>query len=271
MPNRRAQVLGIHAMGGSIGAEVLGPVTAGFLLGYFDWQTSLQILIIPAVLMGIVFIPIAKRIGTSTQKKMSALDFKNLLKRWSTFEGGQLVMLMISYNMAMMAILAMTPLFMQTKHTLDAFTTSLIFASMLLIGTIFQPFIGKISDRVGRKLIILGCLLIAAVFSLFAGLSSSLLFFVVTIFISVLALTAVRPVVLAAAVEFSAGSEATTLGIVFATLDGVGAVGALCAGFIGEIDLSYVYFLVATFATASAVLCVWFGFTPSARSGSAIA
>lgn len=52
MPGRRAQVLGIHAMGGSIGAEVLGPITAGFLLGYFDWQTSLQILVIPAVVMG---------------------------------------------------------------------------------------------------------------------------------------------------------------------------------------------------------------------------
>ncbi len=56
MPKRRAQVLGIHAVGGSIGAEVLGPLATGFLLGYFDWQTSLQILVIPAVLMGFLFI-----------------------------------------------------------------------------------------------------------------------------------------------------------------------------------------------------------------------
>jgi MFS family permease len=270
MPRRRAQVLGIHAMGGSVGAEVLGPISAGFLLGYFDWQTSLQILVFPAVLMGIVFIPIAKRIGASTQKKMSAIDFKNLLRRWSTIQGAQLVMLMVLYNMSMMAILAMTPLFLQTQHALDAFTTSMIFASMLLIGTIFQPFVGKFSDRVGRKSIILGGLLIAAVFSLFAGLSSSLLLFVATMLIAVLVLTAVRPVVLATAVEFSTGSEATTLGIVFATLDGVGALGALCAGFVGEIELSYVYFLVAIFATSSAVFCVRFGFTSSTRSQSGI-
>jgi len=269
MPGRRAQVLGIHAVGGSIGAEVLGPISAGFLLGFFDWQTSLQILVIPAVLMGILFIPIAKRIGTTTQKKMSALEFNSLIRRWRSVRGGQLMMLMIFYNMALMAIFAMTPLFLQTEHTLDPFMTSVIFAAMLLVGSAFQPFIGKFSDRIGRKPIILYGLLIAAIFSLGAGLADKLSLFVALIMISVSILTAVRPVVLAAAVEFSDGSEATTLGIVFATLDGVGALGALFAGFVAEIELRYVYFLVAFLAAASALLCTRFVFSRSLDSQSA--
>ncbi len=61
-------------------------------------------------------------------------------------------------------------------------------------------------------------------------------------------LTAVRPAVLAAAVEFSAESESTTLGIVFAILDGVGALGALLAGYAGEFDLSFAYALAAALA-----------------------
>lgn len=266
MPGRRAQVLGIHAMGGSIGAEVLGPITAGFLLGYFDWQTSLQILVIPAVVMGVLFIPIARRIGTFTQKKMSALDFKNLIVRWRSVRGIQLVLLMILYNMSLMAILAMTPLYLQTKHTLEPFATSVIFAAMLLVGTAFQPFIGQFSDHIGRKSIILCVLLTATVFSLMAGFADSLLLFIGLIFVSAALLTAVRPVVLAAAVDFSAESEATTLGIVFATLDGVGAFGALCAGYAGEFDLSYAYALSAALSLASAVLCSQFVFAASTKN-----
>ncbi len=266
MPGRRAQVLGIHAMGGSIGAEVLGPITAGFLLGYFDWQTSLQILVIPAVVMGVLFIPVARRIGTFTQKKMSALDFKNLIVRWRSVRGIQLVLLMILYNMSLMAILAMTPLYLQTKHALEPFATSVIFAAMLLVGTAFQPFIGQFSDHIGRKSIILCVLLTATVFSLMAGFADSLLLFISLIFVSAALLTAVRPVVLAAAVDFSAESEATTLGIVFATLDGVGAFGALCAGYAGEFDLSYAYALSAALSLASAVLCSQFVFAASTKN-----
>ena len=68
LPRRRAQALGIHAMGGSIGAEILGPLSMGFLLGFFSWQTSLQLLIIPAVLMGIAFVFIAPRIPAAHGK-----------------------------------------------------------------------------------------------------------------------------------------------------------------------------------------------------------
>ena len=75
LPQRRAQALGIHAIGGSIGAEVLGPLSTGFLLGYFDWQTTLQILVLPAVLMGLLFIPIASRITRDIPSRVSHIDF----------------------------------------------------------------------------------------------------------------------------------------------------------------------------------------------------
>lgn len=99
-----------------------------------------------------------------------------------------------------------------------------------------------------------------------AGFADSLLLFIGLIFVSAALLTAVRPVVLAAAVDFSAESEATTLGIVFATLDGVGAFGALCAGYAGEFDLSYAYALSAALSLASAVLCSQFVFAASTKN-----
>lgn len=248
MPERRAQVLGIHAMGGSIGAEVLGPLTAGFLLSVFDWRTSLQILVVPAVVMGVVFAPLAGRIRAATDARISRLDLANLVRRWRRPTGLGMVSMMVLYNMSLFAILAMTPLFLQARYGVAPFHSGLIFAAMLLVGTLFQPFIGKLSDRTGRKPLILSMLVSAALFALLAAVADGFIPFLLALVVSASLLTAVRPVVMAAAVEFSGQAESTTLGVVFAVLDGVGAVGALLAGFVGELDLSLAYALAAGLA-----------------------
>jgi len=260
MPDRRAHALGIHAVGGSIGAEVLGPLATGFLLGYFSWQTSLQILVIPVVIMGIVFIPISKRITRDVKAKRVEIDFKALLKRWSTRTGIAMMAMMIFYNMSLMAMLGMTPLYLQSEHALSTFHSGIVFAALLMVGTLFQPFFGHYTDSRGRKPIILAILLISSLFAFVAGMSTQLIWAIVGLLPAVALLTAVRPVVLAAAVDFSGRSEATTLGIVFTVLDGVGMLGALFAGFVGEFDLSRAYILAAALAMLSAIICLMLKF-----------
>ena len=260
MPKRRAQVLGIHAVGGSIGAEVLGPLATGFLLGFFDWQTSLQILVIPAVVMGILFIPIAARIGASTSSKMSEIDLGGLARHWLSRRGKLLILTMVTYNLSLMAILGMTPLYLLSEHGLSSFNAGLIFASMLLTGTVFQPIAGKYTDRSGRKPLIVIILIAASLFAILAGMASSLAWVLIGLVPAAALLTTVRPVVLATAVDFSGKSEATTLGIVFTVLDGVGMLGALFAGLIGEFSLNYAFLLAAGFAMTSALVCMLLSF-----------
>ena len=257
MPERRAQALGIRAVGGSIGAEVLAPLSTGFLLGFFDWQTSLQILVLPAVLMGLLFIPIAMRIGRENPSEISHIDFRGLARQWFKPTGIALMLVMILYNMALMAQLAMAPLYFQSEHGLTPFYAGIIFAAILLVGTVFQPFFGKYSDSRGRKPLILIVLFGAAFFALFAGLADSLFWAVLGLLPGVAILTAVRPVILAAAVEFSGKSEATTLGIVFTVLDGVGMFGALMAGLIGELELEYAFIMAAGLAMVSGLVCIF--------------
>ncbi len=107
---------------------------------------------------------------------------------------------------------------------------------------------------------ILMVLLLSSVCALIAGVSSSLTWVIVGLLPAVALLTAVRPAVLAATVDYSEKSEATTLGIVFTVLDGVGMFGALFAGMVGEFDLSWAYLLAAALAFFSAVICgfMWF-------------
>lgn len=257
LPERRAQALGIHAIGGSIGAEVLGPLSTGFLLGWFDWQTTLQILVLPAVLMGILFIPVASRISRDNPGRVKPIDFRGLARQWFRPAGLALMAVMILYNMALVGQLAMAPLFFQSEHGLSPFYAGLIFAAILMLGSLFQPVFGKYSDARGRKPLILLTLFAASFFALVAGVGDGLFWALAGLTPAVVMLTAVRPVVLAAAVEYSGKSEATTLGVVFTVLDGVGMFGALLAGLIAEFELAYAFVAAAALAFSSACICVF--------------
>ncbi len=267
LPSRRAQALGIHAMGGSIGAEILGPLSMGFLLGYFSWQTSLQLLIIPALLMGFAFVFIAPRIPAACGKRLSITDLRKLVRLWSSSRGLCMVGVMVCYNMALYALLSMTPVILQQRYGFDTFNASIVFAGMLVFGTLCQPFVGKISDIAGRKALLIGTVGLAAVCAGAAGLLSGFLPFIVSLVGAASLLTAIRPVILAAAVEFSGDSESTTMGLVFAILDGVGALGALLSGLAGEIDLSLAFLLSAVLSAASIVLALGLRFSRGTGRG----
>ena len=260
MPDRRAHALGIHAVGGSIGAEVIAPLSTGFLLGYFDWQTTLQILVLPAVIMGILFIPVAKRISRDSPGKINPIDFRGLARQWFKPTGIALMLVLVLYNMALIAQLAMAALYFQNEHGLSSFAAGAIFAAILMLGSLLQPFFGKYSDSRERKPMILIVLFGASFFALFAGLSDSLYWAILGLLPSVAILTAVRPVILAAAVEYSGKSEATTLGIVFTVLDGVGMFGALLAGLVGEFELRYAFILAAVLALCAGLVCLLLDF-----------
>ncbi len=266
MPSKRAQVLGIHAVGGSIGADVLGPLVTGLLLGYFDWRTSLQISVIPALIMGLIFIFIARKIDLKADKKLTRIDVKGLIRQWGNRVGLRLMLSMISYNMALVAILGMTPLYLQTEYGLSPLEAGVVFAAMLLVGTAFQPFMGKYTDRRGRKPVIVLVLVLSSLCAILAGSSTSLSLLIAGLLPAAALLTAVRPVVLASAVEYSGHSEATTLGIVFTVLDGVGMLGALFAGIIGEFELAYAFYFSAALALLAAIIFLPLNFEFSARA-----
>ena len=174
------------------------------------------------------------------------------------------MLIMVFYNMSLMAILAMTPLYLQTEHGLSSFDAGLVFAVMLMLGAAFQPFAGQYTDRQGRKSLVLIALVASSLFACLAGLSSSFSGSMTGLLPAAVLLTIIRPVVLATAVDYSGKSESTTMGIVFTVLDSVGMLGALFAGLIGEFSLSYAFLLAAAFAMISALICLGMKFDFSA-------
>ena len=103
---------------------------------------------------------------------------------------------------------------------------------MVLVGALAQPYVGKLSDMVGRRKVILsfnGGAAVAA-FAAYTLDATSYLFAVLAmLLLAVALLQGVRAAILAAAVEFVGSREGPWL---FSLMDGIGAPGALLAGWV---------------------------------------
>ena len=260
MPGRRARVLGIHALGGTL-AEVGAPLSVGFLLGYFEWQTVLQISTIPAFAMAVAFLWYRKWVPMPKETSVTRHDLKAMLDIWLRAEGLKTTAIIILYNMALMGGLAMLPLYIQNGHGLSMAQTGVLFASVWVVGALVQPFLGHLSDIIGRKRIIMVAMTFAATLLFASSIASNLIGIIVLLLVSLGALVGIRAVLLAAMVDVSGRRETTTLGFAFAVMDGVGALGAFLAGIAGKNDLRYAFVFAAVVALLAMILTALHRFT----------
>jgi FSR family fosmidomycin resistance protein-like MFS transporter len=265
-PEGRAEALGIHAIGGAL-AEVMAPLAMGFLLGFFEWRGALLFAALPAAVMAIAFIPVARRVPRAAGTVLSRADLGAMLRQWRRPEGLGLIGTICTYNMANMAILAMMPLYLQRAHGFSIQATGIAFSAMIFLGAICQPHTGRLSDRFGRRPVIVLGNAVAAVAALTVwALGADLWVALGALALALLALTAVRSAHLAAAVDYSQRREGTTLGFAFAILDGVGALGAWLAGLAANVELSLAFLLAAALALVAACTGSMLGMLRAARA-----
>ncbi|MCP4071559.1 MAG: MFS transporter [Hyphomicrobiales bacterium] len=252
---RRAYALGIHAIGGHL-SEVIALPATGLLLTIGDWRTALQVLVIPTLIAGCVFIFIAPKVPRRVSSRPTRSDFVNIWQVWTTRAGLRLIALFISYNMGLIAIITMTPLYLRANHSLSWMATAMSLAAMTLPGAVLQPVMGKISDNLGRKpLIILGNA-IAAGATFVAWYSSSFVLTFSALGVALTVLVAIRAVLLATAVDHAGEREGTSLGMTFAFMDGFAASAAVLAGLAGGNDLVNAFLLASGFSLIAVILAI---------------
>ena len=250
MPDRRGQALGIHAIGGTL-ATVLSPLLVGFLLAVLNWRDVMVVSAAVPLLMGLVFLRYHRAVPHSSGKRISRSDLGDLKKTWSSPVGLILIAGISTYNMAVMALITIMPLFLQRSGGFTTGQTGIVFASAMLIGAIGQPWIGRLSDTKGRQGIFIVGSLLGVAAAIVAALPLAPGWISISLVLAIGVLVAIRSGVLALAVDFAGQREATTLGFVFALMDGVGAFGAILAGVVGDFQLHYAFLLAAGFSIIS--------------------
>lgn len=250
---RRAYALGVHAIGGHI-AQVIALPACGFFLSFWDWRLAIQVLVIPTLLVGVYFVFIQRHVPRHVSSRPTRADFLEIWRCWSSRSGLRVISVFVTYNMGLFAIITMTPLYLSRNHDFSWLQTATVMALMMLAGALAQPSTGKISDRIGRRpLIILGNG-VAAAAALVAWWSSDILLTLVALGLALTMLVAIRSVLLATAVDHAGGREGTSLGLAFASMDGFAASAAVLAGWVGEADLSNAFLLAAGFSFLALVL-----------------
>ncbi len=253
---RRAYALGMHAIGGHL-SEVIALPVVGLLLAWWDWRVAIQVLVIPTLLMGVVFLFIAPKVPRHVNSKPTLADFADIWQVWATKAGARVIGLFTLYNMALYAIITMMPLYLKQHHEFGWQDTSIAMAVMMLFGALGQPWMGKISDQIGRKPISVGGNAIAAVAAFAAWLSTSIEVTLIALGIALIVGVAIRAVLLAAAVDHAGSREGTSLGLAFAFMDGFAASAALLAGLAGEVHLAHAFLLASGFSLLATVLALF--------------
>lgn len=154
-PERRATALAIHGMGATI-SDTLTPLGVGFLLVTFPWHIVLQMQIVPALLLGFLvwrglaglFTDGGDRSSHSAQLRELVALAKNPLFLWVSVATGLL-------QMGRLVVQTFLPIYLQEHLGYSPFVLGFYIALLHAMGTISQPIMGFLSDRFGRKAVLL--------------------------------------------------------------------------------------------------------------------
>lgn len=255
MPDRKGFVIAIHMMGGTI-AEIAAPLLVGVLLMSLEWNLVLQINTVPTIILGFIFLRLAPMVPAPPKKSEIGLNITGLAK--SIVRPGVLAILLmiILHNMSMVAFMSMAPLYFQGVRGFSSGLTGLGFSLFLIGGAVAAPFVGHVSDKVGRKTMATWGLIgggICAWFITFAPSNATI--FPLLIVTGLLMLT-IRSVIVAMALEKIGHRESTVLGLISSVGEGFAALGAVLAGILGDMALEFPLILAAILSVIAG-LVIW--------------
>ncbi len=169
MPERLGFALSIHGMGGEIG-NFVGPIGMGLLIAAFTWQTASQILIVPLVAVAILLWAILRNIPGRESTGGGGKAYGTALI--GLFTNKTVMGLAVARGIEAMgnrATLAFFSLYLQEKVVNGGLgfsepSAGLYVALSNFLGIFSQPVMGYLSDKVGRKWVIVPSLVMLGVF-----------------------------------------------------------------------------------------------------------
>ena len=244
MPNRKGFVLAMHLMGGMV-AEIVAPLLVGFLLLFLDWDRVLQINTLPTIILGLFFIKFAPMVIAPPENAGPGVNIPTFLR--SIAQPGVLAILLviILHNMSLVAFMSMAPLYFQESRGFSSGLAGVGVSLFLLGGAVTAPFIGHLSDKVGRNNLALWGLIGGGIFAWLITLVPSNIIIFPLLIIAGLLMLAVRPIIIAMALEKIGHRESTVLGLISSVGEGFAALGAILAGVFGSITLAFALVLAA--------------------------
>ena len=173
LAERRGLALSIHGMGGNLG-NAAGPAMMGVIIGAVAWQMATWIMAIPMVVLALVLwrvlsgVPGWEGEGVTGRQYISTL--KGLLRN-RTLVG--LVVSQAIRSMGTVSMFVFFSLYCREDLGFGPAKAGLYFTTMMASGIASQPLLGYLSDRFGRKIVLLPSLMLLGSFEILLVWSGS--------------------------------------------------------------------------------------------------
>ena len=153
-PDRRGFAISLHGTGGSVG-EVLGPIATAGALTLLMWQDVLRVSMFPALLGAFVIRGMMRSVpgevpgSGSTRAYLASLVSQ--LKKWTLL---LLVVVAALRSMGQSSVIVFLPIYLREDLEFSAAKVALYLSMSQVIGIGAQPVMGYLSDRFGRKAVL---------------------------------------------------------------------------------------------------------------------
>jgi MFS family permease len=209
-PERKGLVIAFHGMGGNI-ADGLAPLVVGALLAWMSWRTVVVVNVVPGLTMAVLILvmlgafTVTPARGDAINADGKRREILAYLKDFASLLRNRALMLVAIGSafrtMTQVGLLTFLPLYLAYEMGYSPFAVGVCLAVMQAAGFAASPIGGHLSDKLGRKRIVMSTMLFSGVtiaFMAFAGKSVAFVFFIA---LSGFFLYAMRAVLQAWAVE----------------------------------------------------------------------
>jgi sugar phosphate permease len=263
-PQRKGLVLSVHGMGGNLG-EAIAPVVVGAMLGYMGWRSVVVLNVIPGLIMAVLILVMLGALSASGKGKGDGINAaaekrsgKQYLRDFASLLRNRALMLVsvsaAFRTMTQAGLLTFLPVYLAYELGYSPLYVGVCMTLIQVGGFISAPIAGHLSDKMGRKRVVMSSMLLTGAMLIGMVLAGRTVLFVLFVALVGFFLYAMRSVLQAWAVESTPRHLAGTgVGVQF----GVTALGASVApivfGMIADATSVYTgfYFLAGTIIFAN--------------------
>ena len=265
-PQRKGLVMSIHGMGGNIG-DAVAPLVVGALLAVLNWRNVVVINVLPGVLLATFTLLYLGRKQSAEPDEVSlesvAISGMERLRMFGALLKNRALLTLAAGSafrtMTQGALLTFLPLYLGREMGYSPLWIGACLFALQAGGFIAAPIAGHLSDKIGRRQIIVSSMSMSAVIILlmiFAGGTGWFVMFVSVLGFFLFAVRAVLQAWLLDATPPAMGG--TAIGLLFASQAFGQAVGPVSAGIVADHYglMAAFYFLAGTIVIANLLIFV---------------
>jgi MFS transporter, FSR family, fosmidomycin resistance protein len=155
LASRRGLAISLHGMGGNIG-NAIGPAMIGIIIGAIAWQTASWILAIPMILLALLLWVVLRKVpGIEGDKVGTRQYFSSVI---GLLKNKVMLTLVVSNGIRTMGtftVFTFFSLYCSKDLGFSSAKVGVYYMLMMASGIASQPFLGYLSDRFGRRAVII--------------------------------------------------------------------------------------------------------------------